>query len=156
MTSVPARADVQIESTWNHESVFPSFEAWREEYQAVSAALADIEPFKDTLSESPARLAEWFDMRFVNRTARLDAVLLSGDVASLRWQSRRDQGHAWSSAGLGRAIHGSRPPLMTPSCWRWMRGALLAWVSEEDDLKPYQHAIDNLLRTKKARAFGRS
>ena len=56
MTSVPARAEVPIESTWNHESVFPSFDAWREEYQATIAAVGDIAAYQDTLSQSPARL----------------------------------------------------------------------------------------------------
>ena len=42
MTTVPARSDVPVESAWNHESVFPSIDAWREEYQAVG----EIAPFK--------------------------------------------------------------------------------------------------------------
>ena len=32
MPTVPERAEVPSESTWNHESVFSSFDAWREEY----------------------------------------------------------------------------------------------------------------------------
>ena len=46
MTTVPERSEVPIESTWNHESVFPSFDAWREEYRAVVAALPDIDAYK--------------------------------------------------------------------------------------------------------------
>ena len=62
MTTVPARADVPIESTWNHESVFRSFDAWREEYQATVAAVGGIAPFQGTLAQSPERLVEWFDL----------------------------------------------------------------------------------------------
>ena len=62
MSTVPARADVSIESTWNHESVFPSFDAWRDEYQATAAALSEIEPYQGTLSQEPDRLLEWFEL----------------------------------------------------------------------------------------------
>ena len=49
MKSVPARSDVPAESTWDHESVFPSFDAWREEYQAVISLIGDIDAFKGSL-----------------------------------------------------------------------------------------------------------
>ncbi len=59
-TTVPARADVPIEATWNHESVFVDFAAWRAEYSATATALGEIAQYKGTLSQSPARLADWF------------------------------------------------------------------------------------------------
>ena len=35
LLQVPERKDIPVEQTWNAESVFESFDAWRAEYQAV-------------------------------------------------------------------------------------------------------------------------
>ena len=87
MTTVPARADVPIESTWNHESVFPSFDAWREEYQAAVSAIAEITPYQGTLAQSPERLAEVVRLAMPgHRPPRLDALYVSSHVAGLRRQ----------------------------------------------------------------------
>ncbi len=56
MPTVPARADVPIESTWNHESVFPSFDAWREEYRAADRK---TEPFSGTNVHNPPALVKY-------------------------------------------------------------------------------------------------
>ena len=39
-----------LDSTWDHESVFASFDAWREEYQAAVSLIGDIDAFKGSLA----------------------------------------------------------------------------------------------------------
>ena len=148
MTTVPTRDEVPIEATWNHESVFPSFEAWREEYQAVSAALGDIDAYKGTLSDSPARLAEWFKLR-----SAIGRRVWTVYFYPAMWQAC-DGKHVETKGMLGQA-QGLAGQFMAavsfddPELLAMDEDRLLAWVSEEDDLKQYQHAIDNLLRTKR-------
>lgn len=59
IASVLARADVPQVATWNKESVFASADAWQQEFEAVSADLSQLEAFPGTLSQGPARLAEY-------------------------------------------------------------------------------------------------
>ena len=148
MTSVPSRQEVPIESTWDHESVFPSFEAWREEYQATAAALKDIESYKGTLSDSPARLAEWFE--FSSGLARRVWKVYMYPVL---WQEC--DGHHEAIKGMVGQAQGLAGQYMAaaafadPELLAMDRGILSTWVSEEDALKLYQHYISNLLRTQK-------
>ena len=147
MPTVPARSDVPIESTWNHESVFPSFDAWREEYQAALAALPEIEGYKGTLSQSPERLAEWFD--FHQALARRVWTLFMYPVM---WQAcdgenEAIKGMVGQAQGLaGQFIAGAA--FAEPELLALDEAALQSWL-RHDELKLYQHYIDDLLRKKK-------
>ena len=148
MTSVPARADVPIESTWNHESVFPSFDAWREEYQATIAAVGDIAAYQDRLSQSPGRLAEWFEYR-----ASVARRVWTLYMYPLMWQAC-DGNHEEIKGMLGQA-QGLAGQFMAASSFDYPEllamdeDTLLTWVKDEEVLNLYQQHIDNLLRTKK-------
>ena len=148
MTSVPSRQDVPIESTWDHESVFPSFEAWREEYQATAAALKDIESYQGTLSEGPARLAEWFEF-----SSGLARRVWKVYMYPALWQAC--DGHHEAIKGMVGQAQGLVGQYMAaaafadPELLAMDRDTLLTWTGEEDALKLYQHYISNLLRTQK-------
>jgi len=147
MTTVPARADVPIESTWNHESVFPSFDAWREEYQATVAAVGGIAPFQGTLAQSPERLAEWFDSH--SAIARRVWTLYMYPVMWQACDGNNEEikgmvGQAQGLAGqFSAAVAFAEPELLAMD-----EQKLLGWL-ELDALKMYQHLIDDLLRKKK-------
>ena len=147
MPTVPARADVPIESTWNHESVFPSFDAWREEYQAAVADISEFAPYQGTLAQSPARLAEWFDRH--QAIARRVWTLFMYPVM---WQAcdgnnediKGMVGQAQGLAGqFTAAVAFAEPELLAMD-----ESTLLGWL-ELDDLSLYQQHIDDLLRKKK-------
>ena len=146
MSTVPARKDVPVESTWDHESVFPSFEAWREEYQAVSAALADIADCQGTLSESPTRLAEWFEL-----SSSLARRVWKVYMYPMLWQAC-DGSHEATKGMVGQAQglagqYMAAAAFADPELLAMERDTLLTWVNEDADLKLYQHYVSNLLRT---------
>ena len=147
MPTVPARADVPVESTWNHESVFPSFDAWREEYQAAIAAISEIEPYQGTLAQSPERLAEWFDVH--SALARRVWTLFMYPVM---WQAcdgnnEEIKGMVGQAQGLAgqftAAVAFAEPELLAMD-----EETLLGWL-QLDQLSLYQQHIDDLLRKKK-------
>jgi len=147
MTTVPARADVPVESTWNHESVFPSFDAWREEYQAAVAAVSEIEPYQGTLAQSPERLAEWFDVH--SALARRVWTLFMYPVM---WQAcdgnnEEIKGMVGQAQGLAgqftAAVAFAEPELLAMD-----EETLLGWL-QLDQLSLYQQHVDDLLRKKK-------
>ena len=147
MPTVPARADVPIESTWNHESVFPSFDAWREEYQAAVGAVSDIEPYHGTLAQSPERLAEWFDVH--SALARRVWTLFMYPVM---WQAcdgnnEEIKGMVGQAQGLAgqftAAVAFAESELLAMD-----EQTLLGWL-QLDQLSLYQQHVDDLLRKKK-------
>ena len=147
MPTVPTREEVPIESTWNHESVFPSFDAWREEYQAAMAKVPEIENYHGTLAQGPERLAQWFD--FHQAFARLVWTLYMYPVM---WQAcdgenEEIKGMVGQAQGLaGQFMAGvafAEPELLALD-----EETLLCWL-DEDELKLYRQHIDDLLRTKK-------
>lgn len=147
MTTLPTRDQVPTEATWNHESVFPSFAAWREEYQATMAKLPEIEGYKGTLAQSPERLAEWFD--FQQALARRVWMLYMYPVmwSACDGNNEEIKGMVGQAQGLGgqfmAGVAFAEPELLA------MDGELLrAWLAE-DNLKLYQQHIDDLLRQKK-------
>lgn len=148
MSTVPTRQDVPIESTWDHESVFPSFEAWREEYQATAAALNGIEAYKGTLSDNAARLAEWFEF-----SSGLARRVWKVYMYPALWQEC--DGHHEAIKGMVGQAQGLVGQYMAaaafadPELLAMNRDTLLTWTSEADALKLYQHYISNLLRTQK-------
>ncbi len=147
MPIVPARDQVPVESTWNHESVFPSFDAWREEYQAAVAAVSEIEPYQGTLAQSPERLAEWFDVH--SALARRVWTLFMYPVM---WQAcdgnnEEIKGMVGQAQGLAgqftAAVAFAEPELLAID-----EETLLGWL-QLDQLSLYQQHIDDLLRKKK-------
>jgi len=147
MTAVPAREEVPIESTWNHESVFPSFDDWREEYQTTLAQMPEIDSFKGTLAQSPERLAEWFD--FHQSLARRVWTLYMYPVM---WQAcdgnnEEIKGMVGQAQGLvGEFIAGAA--FAEPELLALDEDLLQTWL-QRDELKLYQQHIDDLLRQKK-------
>ena len=147
MPSVPTREEVPIESTWHHESVFPSFDAWREEYQSALAEIPEIESYQGTLAQGPKRLADWFDFHqaFARRvwTLYMYPVMWSacdGENEEIKGMVGQAQGLAGQfMAGVAFA----EPELLALD-----EETLLRWL-DEADLKLYQQHIDDLLRKKK-------
>ncbi len=147
MPPVPSRSDVPTESTWNHESVFPSLDAWREAYQAAMAKLPEIDNFRETLSQGPERLAEWFD--FYQALARRVWTLYMYPVM---WQACDGANEAIKGmVGQAQGLAGqfmAAAAFAEPELLALDEEVLLSWLGE-DSLKIYQQHIDDLLRKKK-------
>jgi len=148
MSTVPARKDVPLESTWDHKSVFPSFDAWRGAYQAAAAAIKDIANYKGTLSESPARLAEWFEF-----ASSMGRRVWKVYMYPALWQACDGNNEAVKGmVGQAQGLAGqymAATAFADPELLAMNRDTLLRWVSQETALQPYHQYVSNLLRTEK-------
>lgn len=54
--TIPLRAQVPVEDTWNLTAIFPSDEAWKAAYDELAAAPEDLLRFQGTLGQSGANL----------------------------------------------------------------------------------------------------
>ena len=147
MTTVPTRDQVPVEATWNHESVFPSFAAWRDEYQATAAALSEIAPFQGTLSQSPERLAAWLETH-----ATVFRRVYTLYMYPVMWQACDGNNEDIKGmVGQAQGLYGqfmSAASFAEPELLAMPEETLQTWL-ESDALKLYRHYIDDLLRKKK-------
>ena len=54
--TVPTRAEVPVEETWNLEAVFPTVAAWEAALTAVDGRLGELDPFRGKVGESAGSL----------------------------------------------------------------------------------------------------
>ena len=57
---IPVRSEVAVENTWNLADIFPSDEAWFEEYEALKTLPEQIDAYRGRLGESAATLLRFF------------------------------------------------------------------------------------------------
>ena len=55
------RKDAPLESTWDVASVFPSWDAWQSEFEALQADLPGLTAFAGRLADGPAKVATWLE-----------------------------------------------------------------------------------------------
>ncbi len=55
------RSEVDVEETWNLESIFASIEEWETAKQTIEEEIPNIKAYQGKLSQSPEILAEFFD-----------------------------------------------------------------------------------------------
>lgn len=56
--TIPKRSEIKPEFKWKLESIFPTDEAWEQEYKKVQELIEKIETYQGKLSEAPSVIAE--------------------------------------------------------------------------------------------------
>ncbi|NWF78702.1 MAG: oligoendopeptidase F [Chloroflexi bacterium] len=143
--TLPARAEVPIEHTWDLASIYPDQAAWAADVEALEAELAAIVAFRGRLGESAATLLAWLQLvdRLQVAMGRLytyaqmcfDVDTTNQVAAGLRERA------IGLSARLGAATAFAEPELLALSADR-----LASLVAAEPALAPYQHYFANLRR----------
>lgn len=145
LTHLPARSEVPLEQTWNLESIFPDLKAWQEAYQEVEKRLAEFEPYKGKLAQSPETLLACLALRDqVLRGTEKVAVYCgldsSTDAADQEAQARSGQGRSL----LNRAMAASA--FIEPEILGLGREGAESWLAEEPGLALYRHYFEDLFR----------
>jgi oligoendopeptidase F len=145
-TKTLKREDVAIESTWNRESIYPSWEAWQQDFEATSAGLVELKEFSGKLKGGPQVLLDWFEAfsKYYYQVYKLWTFSeLAVDVDAGDEQAK---GHKTQAVSLYSQFIAStafaNPELQD------IGPELFAWIAEEPRLADYKHYVDNLLRLK--------
>ncbi|MGW8225579.1 MAG: M3 family oligoendopeptidase [Anaerolineales bacterium] len=140
------REAVATESTWDRDSVYPSWEEWQQDFEKTMAGLSDLTEFSGQLGKGPQVLLNWFEtfskyyyqvyklFAFTNMAINVDA----GDEEAKGHNSQINSLFAKFLANTAFA----NPELQE------IGDELFNWVTEEPRLAEYQHFIDNQLRLK--------
>jgi oligoendopeptidase F len=144
---VPDRSDIPTQQTWNAESVFVDFDAWRAEYNAVRQELPKIDPYQGVISSSADKLAEWIALyseiaQRVNKLIFYPRMWLACDSGNEEVMGLQSQSNALYGQFAAKTAFAS-PELLAMD-----EATLRAWVSEHDALQVYDKYISDLLRQK--------
>lgn len=146
-TQVPERNDIPKEQTWNAESVFESFDAWRAEYDEVLGILPEVDTYKGQISQSPDKLHEWitFSSKLSRRISKL--YFFTGMWINCDSDNETVKG----LLGQATSLYGqfaSKSAFANPELLSMDEATLRGWIQDHDDLKIYEHSINDLLRKK--------
>lgn len=144
LTPIP-RADVPKAQTWNAESVFPSLQAWQDDYADVESMMEELHPFQGTLGASPERLADWLDVS--SQVERRIAKLYFYAIMSTSTDGNNNDfkalvGRAISLYGRGQAFSA----FAMPEILALGEEKVLSWIQAEPRLAIYEHWAKDVFR----------
>lgn len=138
------RDDVPVESTWNRETLFNSWDDWQAEYDLALDEFTLIAAFKNRLNENPAVLVEWFKEYGKQRDrilTLLDYAFMAAFVNTKDTQAKACQGQILSLwAKLDAALAYAEAELTA------IGENLLLWAANNPELQIYTHYFEDLLR----------
>lgn len=143
--SLPKRSEIPVEETWRLEDIFPTDEAWEQEFQAVKGMIPKLSDYQGRLGESADVLYE---------------VLQYQDELSMRLEKlytyahmRYDQDTTNSFyQGLNDRITGlyseasSAMAFIVPEILAIDETKVKSFLGEKEELKLYEHALDEINR----------
>ena len=146
--TLPKRAEVDPQFTWDLESIFPSVEAWEAAYADMEKRLPALAQFQGKLTSSPKRLLQWMQLteamgpdigKLIN-FAFLQADQDTANQVNAVLISRMYGVYARMRAAMSFAD----PELLA----KLTADKLAAFIEKEPKLKIYKHYFDNLQRQK--------
>lgn len=144
-TDLPLRSEVPQEETWNLESIFPDVKAWEKAYKKIEKRLAEIEPYKGKLDQSPETLHKCLTLsedilRGAEKVAVYSGLDSQTDASDQDALARSGQGRGLMTKAVT-AVSFIEPELMTLGL-----DQLKKWMDELPALKIYSHYFENLTR----------
>lgn len=144
-TTLPGRADVPMEHTWDIASIYPSVAAWESDVRAFEGEQAAINALRGRLAESAASLLAWFEL--AERLQVLGGKIYSYaglsfdvDTADQSTAALRDRAIGAITRVMAAAAF-SEPELLAAG-----RERIDALLAEKPELAVYAHYLDNLFR----------
>ena len=143
--TLPTRAEVPIEHTWDLASIYPDQAAWEADVEALEAELAAVVAFRGRLGESAATLLAWLQLAdrlqvAMGRLYTYAQMCFDVDTTNQVAAGLRERAIGLY-ARLGAATAFAEPELLALSADR-----LASLVAAEPALAPYHHYFANLQR----------
>ncbi|WP_326183081.1 oligoendopeptidase F [Bacillus sonorensis] len=140
---LPARDEVKQEDTWRLEDIFPSDEAWNEEFQAVKELLPKLSEFKGRLGHSADDLYEalTYQDKVMERLGKLYTyahMRYDQDTGNSFYQGLNDKAsNLYTQAASATAY-------MVPEILSIQEDKLQQFLLEKEELKLYSHALEEI------------
>ena len=142
-----ARADVPVEQTWDLGDLFASEAAWDAEFEALGAALAQVDPFHGHLGDSAATLARCLD---TVEALQVRLMRLSTFAYLRNAQDGTNPAHQAATARVGAlaARIGAGIAFVDSQTLDLPDGTVARFLAEEPALAAHRVPLERLLETR--------
>ncbi len=145
---VPTRAELPQELTWRLEDIYPSDEAWEEEFADLKRRLSDAGRFEGKVGESAQSLLGALQLEadvnlLIERLAGYALMRQDEDTQVGKYQAMTQRVFSIASQA------GSVLSYLTPEILEIPEETIRAYLQEENDLAVYEHALSDLMRGRK-------
>lgn len=145
MAEVLTRNDVNVEETWNLESIYETNEAWEEEFESIKAMLPLLVEYKGRLAQTDAILFEGLQLRDevsrrLHKLYTYAHMRYDENTADSFYQAMNDRARTLASQ-IGATL-----AFMTPELLEVPEETIASYLEKNPDLALYRHAFDELNR----------
>lgn len=147
-TSLPTRSEIPDKYKWDDTSVFANQDAWQKEFDFVSADLAQLDPIRGHLADSPQALVDGLEL-VQALSKRVGIVFVYASM--MHAVDTQDQNAAAMNGrvlGLAGRAAGAAA-FVDPELLAIGHDKLKEWMEQEPRLQLYAQYIDNLFRKQK-------
>lgn len=141
MAQLPTREEVKVEETWDLTSIFPSDEAWEQQYKVVEKKLEEASQYEGTFHKGADAIYDAFQYR--------DQLLMDMSKVYVYAHLKHDQdtGNGTYQAMESRAVSlytkvGTALSFMSPELLSVDEKTLNEYVESHEGLAQYRHELD--------------
>lgn len=145
LRELPTRDKVPESEKWNLEAIYENVEAWEKDFAKVKELIPEVVAFKGKLGESSETLYRALRKQdeltmTLNKLYAYAHMKADEDTANATFQALYDR-----VRGLG-ALVGSKLSFIVPEILAIDEEKLKGFIEENDDLKLYRHALEEITR----------
>jgi oligoendopeptidase F len=142
---LPKREEIPVERTWRLEDIFPTDDAWREEFEEVKKLYPSITKFQGKIKESAENLFQLLKLQdeISQRIGKLYTyahMRYDQDTTNSFYQELNNRAETLLTQ-ISSTMSFIVPEILTLS-----EEEVASFYKEKEELKLYQHYLENLLR----------
>lgn len=145
--ALPSRNQIDDKYKWNLEDVYPTEEAWQEDFDWIKANISDYQNYEGTLGSSSEKLMEFlkFDEKVNTKMARVFLYSMLSkdlDLGDAKYLGKYDETFSlYSDLAAKRSF-------VDPEILKIPKDKLDGFVNSNEELKVYKKALDDVYRMK--------
>ncbi|WP_172418609.1 oligoendopeptidase F [Geobacillus subterraneus] len=143
--SLPARSEIPVEETWRLEDIFPTDEAWEQEFHQVKAMIPKLGEYKGRLGESPEVLYE--ALQYQDEVSMRLGKLYT--YAHMRYDQDTTNSFYQGLDARAKSLYSEASSAMAfivPEILAIDEATLRAFLEQYEPLRLYAHALDEITR----------
>lgn len=143
--SLPLRSEIPVEETWRLEDIFPTDDAWEEEFKQVKALIPKLGEYKGRLGESPEVLYEALQYQD-DVSMRLGKLYT---YAHMRYDQDTTNSFYQGLDARAKSLYSEASSAMAfivPEILAIDEAVLRSFLEQYEPLRLYAHALDEITR----------
>ncbi|WJQ15811.1 oligoendopeptidase F [Geobacillus stearothermophilus] len=143
--SLPLRSEIPVEETWRLEDIFPTDDAWEEEFKQVKAMIPKLGEYKGRLGESPQVLYE--ALQYQDEVSMRLGKLYT--YAHMRYDQDTTNSFYQGLDARAKSLYSEASSAMAfivPEILAIDEAVLRSFLEQYEPLRLYAHALDEITR----------